>query len=153
MSIHVLQRLVAAAGIDYVERVARLRLDHPAQMRETNMPSMTTCLQKLELDPRTTCLSALNSVFVKLVAELPLNWWKREQCRGVAEALGTVTGEIEGPPVGCRIEEYTAKLKGKVLKLLPDQKALILQDDGTELEHDVSFYNECSRTLRFVHCF
>ena len=150
VSTYVLQRLVAATGIDYVERVGRLRLDHPAEMRETNMPSMTTCLQQLKLDPRITCLSALNSVFVKLVVELPLKWWKREQCRGVVEALDTVTGEIEGPPVDCHIQEYTAKLKGKVLKLLPGQKALILQEDGTELECDVSFYNECARTLRCV---
>ena len=147
---YVLQRLVAAAGIDYVERVARLRLDHPANMREKNMPNMTSCLQNLELDPRITCLNALNSVFARIVVELPLKWWQREQCRGVAEALDTVTGEIEGPPVGCRIEEFTAKLKGKVLKLLPGQKAVILQDDGTEIECNVSFYNECTRTLRFV---
>ena len=146
----VLQRLVAATGIDYVERLGRLRLAHPANMREKYMPNMTSCLQNLTLDPRVTCLSALNSVFAKLWLELPLNWWQRQQCRGVAEALDTVTGEIEGPPVGCRIEEFTEEFKGKVLKLLPGQKALILQDDGTEMECNVSFYNECSRPLQFV---
>ena len=145
------QRLIAALHIDYLERVARVRLTHPKSMREYAMPTLTAEIRTLFDDQRVKCLSAINSVFVSLFLEVPQRWWNREQCRGLSEALDSLTGEIMGPPLGCRIEVFNDQLCGEVIELLPGQKAKIRQDDGALIECDVSFYCDCCRELGCVY--